>query len=156
MSIRPVPRENSDCVRGRREWKLVSNTVRLGAVFDRFVDDGGTMSLTGFCEATHLPIVEGFIRGKKYQHFHPAGEMAYILAKEVGTGTQVTRSGFIEAVGDILGPGTTAEALDALSARVSDSSSPGIEEHLTEENIADFRRLWKDNTSVDLPENPFR
>ncbi len=154
VSIRPVLRQNIDRIR-RSEWKLVSNAVRLGAVFDRFVDDGGTMSLSRFCEATHLPVMEGFIRGKKYQEYHPAGEMAYMLAKEVGTGTQVTRSGFIEVVGDILGPGTTAEALDALSARASNSSSPGIKEYLTEENIADFRRLWKDDSSIGLPENPF-
>ncbi len=154
VRIRPVPRKNMDCA--RRERKLISSTVRLGAVFDRFVDDGETMNLTKFCDAAHMPIVEGFILGKRYEHFHPAGEMAYELAKEVGTGNQATRSGFIEIVGDILGPDTTAKTLDVLTARFSDSSSPAIKEHLTEENIAEFRRLWKDDTTVDVSESSYR
>ncbi len=152
-----MPQKNAECA--RREWNSVSSTLRLGAVFDRFVDDGGMMNLTEFCEATHLPVVEGFILGKQYEHFHPAGEMAYMLAKEVGAGTQVTRSGFIEVVGDILRPDTTAEALYALTTRVSDDSSStikAIKNYLTEENIAEFRRLWKDDTTIDLPDSPFR
>ncbi len=153
VKIRPVNRKNKDCA--RRERKVISTTVRLGAVFDRFVGEGETMNLTKFCEAVHIPIAEGFILGKQYEHFHPAGEMAYELAKEIGTGKEATRSGFIDIVGDILGPNTSAKTLDLLTARFRDSSSD-VKEHLTEENIAEFRRLWKDDTTVGMPEGSYR
>jgi hypothetical protein len=101
---------------------------RLGALFDRFAQDG-FMSEQQFYLATNQPVVEGRMPlGKPYMYVPKAAETIWMALDSERSG-RITREPFVRLVSLLLGPAEPGQAAAAVSlgiagARSSSGSSP--------------------------------